>query len=226
MATFQTISSGIALVFGAISTIILYNIFKNMYNIYLTLHPKELKIIFYSFGILLFSGLSLFSLNVIAFIFSIDTSIAGIDASEIIHGLSFLVYNLLLAIGLALFVYNEYREEKTVTTTNITTAISTILLLSITQNTNILLSIIICIEALLLMYRNIPRVRERKEGLFTSKLWIISLGLIFIGRIIYVLNFIPFSYLALLYFDLFAFTTLFILQLEIRVRFGEGEIEI
>ena len=218
------ISSGISIVFGAILTIILYIIFKNIYDVYSSLHPEEIRLIFYSFSVFFLSGITIVTLNVISFLLSIDSTILGTKTPEYIHDLSYVLYNLFLSVGLALFIYNEMEGKRE--SANIESLVFPLVLSSFTliMDLDLILSSIVAIEALILISISLHKIVKKEIGkYFYGKLWILSLGLIFLGRMIDLTNIIPMSQIAILYLDLFAFTTLLILQLEIKMGLKEGE---
>jgi uncharacterized membrane protein len=133
------------------------------------------------------------------------------------HELSFIIYNIYLSIGLALFIYSELRRYESGGKTEL--ALITGGLFYIASNYIKLVSFISGLEALILL---ILYLKKKRGGvLFSSKLWALSLLLIFIGRLINLLDLIPQSYLSIIYFDLFAFTSIFILQLEAKIESRE-----
>ncbi len=210
------ITSGISMVFGLFITGIMILLFKDMYRVYKDFHPTELKMTIYSFASFLFAALSLVILNITAFLLSINYFYKATELPMFVHELSFVIYNIYLAVGLGLFIYSGKTREYS--DSDIYAAVLPVAV--ITMNLIKIFSIVTGLEAFILLYFYV--LKKRGVGrLFSGKLWSVALLLIFIGRVINLLDLIPLSYLSILYFDLFAFTSLLILQLEAKMELRE-----
>jgi|Deesub1362A_J573_1020465.scaffolds.fasta_scaffold00008_39 hypothetical protein len=212
------ITAGISMVFGLFITGIMILLFKDMYGVYKDFHPIELRTTLYSFASFLFAALSLGILNIVSVLLSMDYFYSTTEIPLFVHELSFIIYNIYLAIGLGLFIYSGRNREETAEYGDIAAALAGVG--SVMMGLIKIFSIITGLEAFILLY--FYTVKKKGIGrLFSGKLWTGALLLIFIGRVINVLDLIPLSYLSILYFDLFAFTSLLILQLEARMELRE-----
>lgn len=221
MIGFTTIMSGITMVFGATITIFIVYILGDMFNIYRELHPSELKKTIYTFIFFLLAATSLLLLNGVSFIIDL-LDIYGAELSLFIHELSFVIYNINLALGLGMLILIEYRRPESITLSNIAIGGLSSLVIQLRDIIKIL-SILNSLEALIIIIILMNK-RSISRTLFSTKLWYIALILIISGRITNLLLPIYFSYISIIYFDVFAFTSLLLLSLEAKIRGGQVEI--
>lgn len=223
---YVSIVSGMSMVLAICITIIILIFYKDLYSIYISFKPSELRISFYAFTSFLFASLILATLNMVALILSSYTyEDAGI--ALFIQELSFILYNIYLGFGLLLFIYSDLKHVREVIGSGVATSIF-IFTIGISSAFSMMMyikitSLAVALEVFILLAIYMKESGKIGGRLFSGRLWEIALLLIFIGRIVNVFDLIPLSYLSIIYLDLFAFATLLILQLEAKFELREGK---
>ncbi len=224
------IISGISMVLAIFLTIIITVVYRDLYLLYTSFKPTELKTTFYAFTSFLSAALILAVFNLTALILSMMYLYAQSEVPMFIHELSFILYNICLATGLALFIYTDLRRSSRQLENKGLTA--TIILGSFTTLTNIavayvkLTALIVALETLILLTLYVRKKKGGEHNFFSGRLWAIALILIFIGRLLCVTNLISISYISVIYFDIFAFTALLLLHFEVGFKSREEEGEV
>jgi len=220
MPGFTTIFLGLSAAFGGLITIFTWYLFKSLSHIYKTFNLKEIRLIFYGFTSFLFSSLSLLVINLASIILDL-TQILEEGMLITLNEFSYILYNLYLIIGLGLLIISNWRGKRIETLSEeiyaITLIPAIITLLFILK----IMSVILVIELITFIIITF----KKQHQLFSSNLWTISLLLIMIGRIINLAFPGEFAYMAVIYFDLFAFTSLVLMMLEARERVLGSEIQ-
>jgi len=221
---YPLIASGVSLVIGVLMSILILLLIREFYIILRISKAGDTKLIFYAFIFFLLSSLSLILFNSTSMLFLfLDDRISGL----VMHQMGILAYNMLLSIGLFNPIYFEIREIRT--SYKLEEVPLAIIAISMSVEISSYLSIIckvfmwvVSLEAILLLYFYIARVRSGR--LISGSLWMASLALLLIGRLLNTLEIIPLSEFFTLYMDLFAYTSLFLLQQEIKIKIGGSEV--
>ena len=231
MLGYAGIISGMSTALAILLTIIIIGLYRDLYSLYTSFKPAELKTTFYAFTSFLFAALILVTFNLTALILSMIYSYSQTEIAMFIHELSFIFYNICLAIGLALFIYTDLRfsfgwiKDRGLTTTvifGLSTGLTYVTFIYVK-----LTALIVALESFILLVLYIWKIGKGKENrFFSGKLWALALILIFIGRLLCVTNLIYLSYLSIIYLDTFAFTALLLLHLEVGFKSREGEGEV
>lgn len=220
MPGFTTIFLGLSAAFGGLITVFTWYLFNSLGDIYKTFNLKEIRLIFYGFASFLFSSLSLLVINTI----SIGLDLMMLVDYELLvtlNEISYILYNFYLIIGLGLLIISNWRlgggtteeYEEHLAVTAIPVIITLIYILKI-------MSLILVAELIIFIIIMI----KKHHRLFSSNLWTASLILIMTGRLINLAFPGEFAYMAVIYFDLFAFTSLVLMMLEARERVLGSEI--
>ncbi len=217
MPGFTSILLALSAAFGGLISIFTWYIFNSINHIYKTFQLKEIKLIYYGFTSFFISSLFLFIMNTISLAVDITMSIPE-NTLKTINEISYIFYNLYLIIGLMLLITSYQRTE------NLRTGLSLIFIglpfgIEFTDILRIMSTILI-VE--LIIFTSIT-IRN-KHKLFSSSLWIISQLLIMTGRLINLIFPGEFTYIAVIYFDLFAFTSLVLMMLEAKEKVMRSEI--
>ncbi len=219
MPGFTTIFLGLSAAFGGLITIFTWYLFKSLSHIYKTFNLKEIRLIFYGFTSFLFSSLSLLIINLASIVLDLTQALKE-ETLITLNEFSYILYNLYLIIGLALLIISNWRGKRITLSEDlyvITLIPAIVTLLFILK----IMSVILVIELITF----IAITFKKQHQLFSSNLWTISLLLIMIGRIINLAFPGEFAYMAVIYFDLFAFTSLVLMMLEARERVLGSEIQ-
>ncbi len=222
------IISGMSMILAIFLTIIIMVLYKDLYSVYTSFKPSELKTVFYAFTSFLFAALNLVTFNLIALILSTTYLYGKTGIPLFIHELSFIFYNLYLAFGLALFIYTDFKYGSKRIKENIVIASFTLAIATTLTYTTLfyikLTAFIVALEVFILLASYVRKVRGTgNRNLFSGKLWAAALLLIFIARLICVFNLIPFSYLSIIYLDIFAFASLLLLHIEAEFELREDK---
>ena len=219
------IISGMCMTLAFFLTAIIIVLYKDLYAVYMSFKPSELKTVFYAFTFFLFAALTLAIFNLTALVSSTTYLYGKTDIPLFIHEISFIFYNSYFAIGLALLIYSDikHRVKKwRVSLGIISFALSTGGTLFYTTMMYIKVSaLIVALEALILLTLYI-RHQEGENRFLSRKLWALSLLLIFVGRFINIFDLMPYAYLSTVYIDIFAFASLLILHIETEFKMREG----
>ena len=219
MPGFTTIFLALSAAFGGLISIFTWYLFTTLGDVYRTLNLKEIRLIFYGFASFLFSSLSLLVLNLV----SIGLDLMMIVDNEVLitlNEVSYILYNFYLILGLGLLIISIYRarsggaEYDVLLPAGLAPIIATLLTLLR------IMSVILVIELVIFILLTI----RSKHQLFSSNLWTISLLLIMVGRVVNLAFPGEFAYMAVIYFDLFAFTSLVLMMLEARERVIGSEV--
>ena len=222
------IISGMSTILAIFLTAIIMILYKDLYSIYISFKPSELKTIFYAFTSFLFAALNLVTFNLTALILSKTYLYGETGIPLFIHELSFIFYNLYLAVGLALFIYTDFKYgSKQVKDSIVITSFTLTIATTLTYTTLFyikLTAFIVALETLILLISYVRKSRDvRSRNLFSGKLWAVALLIIFIARVICVFNLIPLSYLSIIYLDIFAFASLLLLHIEAEFELREDK---
>lgn len=217
MPGFTTIFLGLSAAFGGLITIFTWYLFNSLGDIYRTFNLREIRLIFYGFASFLFSSLSLLVINII----SLGLDIMMMVEYEILitlNEISYILYNFYLIIGLGLLIISNLRgKSEKIYETHLTQLVPVIITLVIILK---MMSLILIIELIIFIFI----MMKRQHRLFSSNLWTASLILIMIGRVTNLAFPSEFAYMAVIYFDLFAFTSLVLMILEARERVLRSEV--
>lgn len=200
----------ICLVITALNGLLL----KDLYGVYKTLKLEPIKSLIFSITFFMLGGLLTALLN-LAILVSADMWWAIEDLISV-HEISVASYNLFVLLGFStmLRTFLKQRSPKLPLLLAPIPALTPL-------NANLVISVIIAAELALLIK---PLIKRTKTDLISGTLWTLSLILIMFGRLLFVASelfaLFEYSYVFMIYFDLFAFTSLYIMSIEVKLRHG------